>query len=76
MGKGSLYDSHVDFMKTHLYDNNENDDRINQDRDTYPEVLSLPAFIPSVFQLSPLNLNTKILTSTKIYSTYIEQSEN
>ena len=54
MGKGSLYDSHIDFMKTHLYDNKENENAMYEERDTYPEIYSLPAFIPSIFQLSPL----------------------
>ena len=54
MGKGSLYDSHIDFMKTHLYDNKEDENAMYEERDTYPEIYSLPAFIPSIFQLSPL----------------------
>ena len=72
MGKGSLYDSHVDFMKTHLYDNNENDNRINQDSDTYPELLSLPAFISSMFQPSPLikrQVNLFTLCAETIFET-------
>ena len=54
MGKGSLYDSHIDFMKTHLYDNKEDENEMYEERDTYPEIYSLPAFIPSILQLSPL----------------------
>ena len=53
-GKGSLYDSHIDFMKTHLYDNKEDDNKIYEERDTYLEIYSLPAFITSILQPSPL----------------------
>ena len=54
MGKGSLYDSHIDFMKTHLYDSIGDDNNVQADRDTYPELLSLPAFCASILQPSPL----------------------
>ena len=54
MGKGSLYDSHIDFMKTHLYDNKEVENKIYEERDTYLEIYSLPAFITSILQPSPL----------------------
>ena len=53
-GKGSLYDSHVDFMKTHLYDNNKEKDAANAIHDTYSELFSLPAIIASILQPSPL----------------------
>ena len=53
-GKGSLYDSHVDFMKTHLYDNNKEENVANVNRDTYSELFSLPAIIASILQPSPL----------------------
>ena len=54
MGKGSLYDSHIDFMKTHLYDNVGDDNIVQSTSETYPELLSLPAFCASILQPSPL----------------------
>ena len=64
MGKGSLYDSHIDFMKTHLYDNKEDENEMHEERDTYPQIYSLPAFIPSILQLSPL-IKRQVIQLTK-----------
>ena len=54
---GSLYESHVQFMKTHLYD--ENNEKFNMKDETIniePEsdIMSLPITIASMFKLSPL----------------------
>lgn len=63
MGKGSLYDSHIDFMKTHLYDNKEDENEMYKERDTYLEIYSLPDFVTSILQPSPL-IKRQVIQST------------
>ena len=60
MGNTTLYKSHVDFMKDHLYENvddygNNNYNDGNQEiNPTYLHLQGLPLSIASLFKLSPL----------------------
>ena len=64
VGRGSLYESHIEFMKMHLYENNNEDkDFMNNGHeirketlqsDTYLHLLNLPLTIASSFKLSPM----------------------
>ena len=64
VGRGSLYESHIEFMKAHLYENNNQDNGLmnngheirkeTQQSDNYLHLLNLPITIASLFKLSPL----------------------
>ena len=54
---GSLYESHIQFMKTHLYE--ENNEKFNMKDETIntepqSDIMNLPITIASIFKLSPL----------------------
>ena len=59
-GKGPLYDSHIEFMKAHLYDNNDlmnNENEVpdaTKQSDNYLHLFDLPITIASLIKLSPL----------------------
>ena len=61
-GRGELYNSHIDLMQRHLYENKINDnlgDNVHNNEpymksDTYLCLQSLPIEIASLFKLSPL----------------------
>ena len=52
MGNTTLYKSHVDFMKDHLYENV--DDYENNENPTSLHLQGLPLSVASLFKLSPL----------------------
>ena len=60
MGNTTLYKSHVDFMKDHLYENaddygnNDHNDGNHETNPTYLHLQGLPLSIASLFKLSPL----------------------
>ena len=60
MGNTTLYKSHVDFMKEHLYENDDDygsnnyNDGNHETRPTYLHLQGLPLSIASLFKLSPL----------------------
>ena len=60
MGNTTLYKSHVDFMKDHLYENvddyenNNYNDGSQETNPTYLHLQGLPLSIASLFKLSPL----------------------
>ena len=62
VGRGSLYESHSDFMKMHLYENDDTQDdkhfrhtkTEHKQSDSYQHLHNLPLTIASSFKLTPL----------------------